>query len=101
METRTVEQIKIYKLILNPILGKYEDEGLVATSASYEALDKFFSGEQVEMYKDQGYNKGFRKGGLLEWFNASRYNSERGLIEDEWVDQEVFDRIKIYGNFIG
>lgn len=111
METRTVIQTRIYKLILNPVMGRSEDSVVVAWSTELDLLLAFYRGEEVPTWVDEGkddkgnsayrWHKNFKKGGPLEWFNPEgleylgtgqylNYFTGRG-IKDEWVSQEVID----------
>jgi hypothetical protein len=66
-------------LQLNPMRGHTEDIVQVAVAATKEELTAFVDGERVEPYMDVAdspfglgvctFNKIFRKGGPLEWFN--------------------------------
>jgi len=66
-----------YDLYMNPMAGRCENVQLVKRFPSIEAAQKFYEGELVESYQDPGadswgykrYNKSFRKGGPLEWYN--------------------------------
>lgn len=101
METRNITQIKVYKLILNPMTGRAEDENIAAMSTSKEGLENLLKEEKVEYYSDEGWNKNFRQGGLLEWYNYARGAWEKGeLIEEEWVEEDVYEEIKQLRNFI-
>lgn len=87
METRTIEQVKIYKLVLSRMTGRFEDSSLVAIAYSAERLKEFYEGEKVEHYKDGNWSKQFRQGGPLEWYNDIDWNRDTGVY-DEWTTQE-------------
>ena len=75
----------MFVLLLNDMrTAKIEDLQLIARAETKEALLQFIGNEIVDTYHDTGKNtfrkdhkfaKGFRKGGLLEWFNRP-YNDK-------------------------
>jgi hypothetical protein len=79
METRAVIEVKIYLLHLNPMQERIEAGRVVAISPSIEALMSFYKGEETAPYQEDGFNfltqqdhvwnKHFKKGGPLEWYN--------------------------------
>ena len=90
METRTIEQVKIYKLILNRMTGRFEDTSMVAIAYDEEKLKDFYDEELVERYKDENWSKTFRKGGPLEWNNPLEWSSYSGIYE-EWTTQDQIE----------
>ena len=96
METRMIQQVRIYKLILNG-MDRAEDGRLVAVSTSYSRLvDYYWSQVAHEGYRDEsGYYHTFIWGPLY-WCNPcycldlNRLSPYGFGISDEWVDIEVF-----------
>lgn len=120
METRQITQIKIWKLILNPMTGNTEDASLVAISDSRDKLLDWYRGERaVEPYVSIGesyfsakgdfpenlegqhrYHKVFKQGSRLEWMNPM-YNKDEldhygHGINWEWVSEDTLSGINIF-----
>jgi len=113
METKLVEQVKIYKLVLNPMRSSTEDGKMVAISYSKEKLLDWYKSEMAEKdYVEEGtpsfdcqgdshqWRKTFKKGSVLEWYNPINLfdrNSIEGLkhyghgIQEQWTFQEQFE----------
>ncbi len=92
METRTVEQAKVYYLIMNPVTDKAESGRIAMMSTSRENLISAYENEQVTIYDDSNFRKVFKQGGPLEWYNPVwTFDGVdpfgHGLSED-WVDME-------------
>jgi hypothetical protein len=90
METRTIEQVKIYRLLLNRMTGRFEDTGMVAIAYDEIKLMEFYNEELVERYKDEDWSKTFRQGGPLEWCNPLDWSDYSGIFT-EWTTQESID----------
>ena len=97
METRTVEEVRIYVLILNTF-GAAEEGTVVAVSDNYNKLvswyrDQFNPGGK---YNEDGWVKTFRKGSLIEYNNpcsSLELNDTHPFghgIHDEWISLEEF-----------
>ena len=92
METRTVQQVKIYYLIMNPVTDRAESGKIAIMSTSRQNLISAYENEQVAIYNDGNFSKVFKQGGPLEWYNPV-WTFEgvdpfgHGLSED-WVDME-------------
>ncbi len=70
METRTLEQVKVWKLILNPMTSNCEVANIVALSPNKEELIKWVKDQLApEPYLDERWSKVFKKGSPLEWYN--------------------------------
>ena len=100
METRIIRQVRLYKLILNPMTGRCESGSVVAISLDYCKLVAWYNSQKAPTeYRDGGWNKTFKKGSRLEWFNpvSSLELNELGVfghgIVDEWIPEGVFKRI--------
>jgi hypothetical protein len=92
METRLVEQVKVYYLIMNPVTDRAESGRIAMMSTSRQSLISAYENEQVAIYDDSNFRKVFKQGGPLEWYNPV-WTFEgvdpfgHGLSED-WVDME-------------
>jgi len=112
VETRQVEQILIWKLILNPMRANTEASNLVAWSDDKEKLLNWYRSQLVEPYSDNGspsfechgdthnWHKVFAKGSQLEWYNPmdneEGYQNHYGHgLQNEWVDVEVLPNITV------
>ena len=102
METRTINQVKLYILTMNPITDRTESGRIAAMSYSKQALIDFYNQESVERYEDDNWSKSFRKGGLLEWLNPL-YSFEIGHyghgIREEWANVDSLENIKYLYHF--
>jgi hypothetical protein len=92
METRTVQQAKVYYLIMNPVTDKAESGRIAMMSTSRQNLISAYENEQVAIYDDSNFRKVFKQGGPLEWYNPVwTFDGVdpfgHGLSED-WVDME-------------
>lgn len=92
-ETRTIEQVKIYYLVLNPMTDRAEACMIAAFSDDKERLMQWYNSLKVEGYNDGRYGKIFKKDSPLEWFNPM--DNEDGTLgffghglQSEWVDVE-------------
>lgn len=98
METRLVEQVKVYFLIMNPVTDKAESGRIAMMSTSRQDLITAYENEQVAIYDDGNFRKVFKQGGPLEWYNPV-WTFEgvdpfgHGLSED-WVDMQNLPNIK-------
>ena len=90
METRQVTEVKIYKLLLNPMPANYEKVNMVAISYDKQKLIDWYESLKVEPYKDERWSKVFKRGSKLEWSNPIEY-SQYGGVQEEWTTQENID----------
>ena len=101
METRTVQQVKIYCLIMNPVTDRAESGRISVMSFDKDRLIKFYEGEIVESYNDDRFRKVFKKGGPLEWYNPlwtlEGIDSFGHGLREEWIDSTNIDYVK--GNY--
>ncbi len=98
METRVVYEIKVYKLLLNPMHWRCEDGHIVALSTDPQKLLDWKNSFLVERYSEEwhpmwwSWNKTFAKGSVLEWYNDSgpwfRQDLINGMIAFEWISEE-------------
>lgn len=88
METRCLNQIKIWKLMLNNMTGQCEYSDIVVMSADRYKVEEYYESTKVEMYKDDRWNKQFKKGSLAEWFNDENLQCDKFM--EEWVDESFF-----------
>lgn len=98
METRLVQQAKIYYLIMNPVTDKAESGKIALMSTEKDKLIAVYENERVGVYNDGNFSKVFRQGGPLEWYNPvwtfeGVDHFGHGLSED-WVDVENLPHIK-------
>ncbi len=109
MEVRTVRQIKVYKLQLNPVTGSAEDFRVAAVSTDYDKLVEWYRNLEVEPYQDKDpddmhcyckyFWKHFRKCSSLEYYNplsttATPVNSNCGIFA-EWINEDTFHEIMV------
>ena len=98
METRTIQQVKVYYLIMNPVTDRAESGKITMMSTNRDSLITAYENERVEVYDDGNFRKVFKLGGPLEWFNPvwtfdGRDTFGHGLSED-WVDMENLNNIQ-------
>jgi len=92
METRQIEQVKIYGLILNT-MGRAEDGALVALASSEEALREFYQSQLLETSERIGSWCYSFKEGVLRSYNpsglqdASEHHYGHGIF-NQWVQRE-------------
>lgn len=99
METRTLEQVKIYTLVLNDMRSaKIENLTLTPYIATeMEVLEEWVESQMSDgKWQDGNWSKVFKKGSELEWFNRPSdldgLNNEFGEgIRWEWVEQEQLE----------
>ena len=94
METRIIEQVKVYILWMNPMTGRAESRRIAAISCNKQKLIDFYHAEEAEQsYQDGEWDKAFKQGSVLEWFNPL-YNEAyfdgldhfgHGICE-EWIE---------------
>ena len=74
METRTVEQVLIYYLVLNPMRDRTEAANIVAISYEKQKLIDWYNSEKADKpYEDNNWSKSFKKEGSLEWYNPVNF----------------------------
>ena len=104
METRTITEVKTYKLILNPVYGQAEYVRLAAFSDDYDRLYDFYMSELTnDVVQEDGFFRYFRKGPLYNYNLAYHINLQQPDdyygpgITYQWVPLDTFDEIKEYG----
>lgn len=96
METRTITQVRVYKLILNPMTANAEAGEIVAISTDYQKLVDWYESQKApEMWRDGRWNKTFAEGSPLEWYNPDNIELNAPScfgqgIRDEWVKEETY-----------
>lgn len=105
METRQITEVKIYKLILNPMRSNTEDATIVAIAYERQKLiDWYNSLKAIEVLVEEGapsfechgdshrWHKTFKIGSELEWYNPCG-NFERNHyghgISEEWAREQA------------
>ena len=98
METRSVEQTKIYFLVMNPVTDRAESGNIVLVSTSRDSIINFYNNERVETYSDDRFRKSFRQGGPFEWYNLLYdFNNVSHFghgIKEEWVLSSELSQIQ-------
>ena len=104
METRMVQQVKLYCLIMNPVTDRAESGRIAVTSFDKNRLLEFYQSEIVDSYKDDYYHKVFRKDGPLEWYNPlwtlDGVDSFGHGLREEWIDSTNIDYVKTKYYFV-
>lgn len=105
METRTITQVRLYKLILNPMQAPQIEIGeIVAVSTEYEKLVEWYKSQLApEPWRDGRWYKVFAEGTPLEWYNPENIELNAPCsfghgIKDEWVTEETYLNV-VSGNF--
>lgn len=101
METRTIQQCRLYVLVLNKMTRSAESGEIVAVSDDYHKLVEWYNSQFSEIpYNEDGWYKEFKKDSPLEWYNPV---NNIGLnmtgywvhgIHDEWIDIEELSLIQ-------
>jgi hypothetical protein len=109
METRTVEEVKIFKLILNDMRSLKVELGTLTPHISFsrETMEAFIRGEKneggswVDHLGHKEWHKVFRKGSELEWYNCpedlSYIDSFGHGISFEWIPKEELELLESSG----
>ena len=92
VEVRTVQEGRIYILVLNPIDGAAEDGSIVAISDDYNRIVGWYQDQFAsEQWKDGSWYKTFTRDSPLEWYNPC-YSLELNDIQpfghgihDKWI----------------
>lgn len=70
MEKRTMIQVKLFILCLNPMRDRMEARRPVILATSFEKLKEWYFEQKADKpYDDNGYYKEFKKDSELEWLN--------------------------------
>lgn len=102
-ETRTITQVKVWKLLMNPVNGRMESREMVVFSDDIAKLLKYYNDSKVEPYKEESgrgnghkWHLSFSPTSKLRYFNP--ITSPDLLPNDyghglfwEWVDIDVFE----------
>lgn len=99
METRTVEQVRLYVLALNTF-NRAEDSAVACVSDSYDRLVEFYNSQVLEIgYRENGWYFSFKEG-RLRYFNPCHSLVLGDLdmygngIHSEWCDIEKYYEIQ-------
>jgi len=101
-ETRMIEEVKVYALLMQGMTNNSENIQLMALSFEKQKLIDWHNEQLVEPYEDDGpdnfnegtksYHKVFRKGGPLEWMNPVENFDQLGMfghgIIFDWVNED-------------
>lgn len=107
METRIIEQTKVYKLICNPMSGCAEETVICAISTNYDTLVRWYNEQFADKaYREDHFFKQFKKGSPLEWYNPI-HNTGLGDVStfghgitEEWVDTRTLQEVIARGNYL-
>ena len=107
MEARSITQVRIYKLILNPMAGRCEDGTIVAISGDYNRLVSWYEEQKAPTpYRDDsGWYRTFAEDSPLHWYNPAdtlELNCPDHWghgITDEWVYEDVWHNVRSSGRF--
>lgn len=98
METRLVEQVKIYCLVMNPVTDRAESGNIAMMSFDKNKLIDAYNNEATDSYKDDYYHKVFKKNGPLEWYNPlwtlDGLDSFGHGLREEWIDSSNINYVK-------
>jgi hypothetical protein len=104
MEKRTIEQVKIYYFVMNPVTDRAEYGSIAMMSYDRDKLIAAYHSEYVERYQDDRFQKVFRQGGPLEWYNPiwdmDQVDSFGHGLYSFWVDQENLNSLIEKHHFI-
>lgn len=106
-EMRTVTQVRMYLLILNPMTDRAEAKRIVAVSDDYVRLVNWYTAQfAYGTWKDDTWWKTFKQGSPIEWYNPCGslelndiYPFGHG-IKDEWIKEDRYHEILHSGEFL-
>lgn len=101
MESRTVTQVKVHILRLNPMTDRMEAQRIVAVSLDKDKLIEWYNTQKCEPYTDDRWHKSFQQGGPLEWFNPPMHAVEECDPHFGHGIQSVWDNIENYESYEG
>jgi len=109
IQTRTITQVLVWKLILNPMTSNTESSELVAWSDDKDKLLEWYNNHIVTPYTENGHStfechgtshdwyKTFEKGSILEWYNPmspdGTVNHYGQGLQCEWVNEDILPNI--------
>ena len=107
METRNIQEVRIYVLVLNTF-GSAKEGEIVAVSDDYNRLVDWYN-QQINpegKYRENGWYKTFKKGSLIEYNNPCRSLEPNATspfghgIHDEWIPMETFHLLRSRYNVV-
>lgn len=104
METRTITQVKVYVLSMNPVTDRAERNDNVAIATEREKLIDWYKQQFAEeVWQDDRFRKSFKKGSPLEWYNKlddAELTGEHSLfghgIHEMWINEDVYRDVNIF-----
>ena len=114
METRQITQVKVYKLVLNPMRGNTENASMMAIALDKQKLLQWYESQKAPApFVEAGsgsfechggshnWHKTFNSGSPLEWCNpmdSIEPNHYGHGIQEEWVTEDSLNRFRRNGN---
>jgi hypothetical protein len=107
METRTVNQIKIWKLVMHA--RNRDDWDLVAVSADRDVLTEWYKNQQCDEYEEYieglgSYKKNFKQGTRLEWYEPVEIENEvmdyEYGVSWEWINETELPILKNFNSWL-
>lgn len=103
MEKRVMEEVKLYKLVMNPITANAETGCIVAISTEIENLERFLKEQEGPFpFRDSSGYQHFFKEGPLYWYNPLMMSARcwgHG-IQSEWVYVETYNELRNSGQYM-
>lgn len=100
---------RYYCLFLNPMTGRMEERNAVAVSDNPAVLQRILDECRCEPYQDKGdyygsekaWNKSFKKGSELEWFNPPEHCGDGyGIVELGTKEEYLAPIAKQFDEFV-
>lgn len=106
MNTRTVVEVELFILTLNPVNGRCEEGNIVAISPSYEKLRNWYKSQFADTpYTEEGYRLRF-KDGPIKYYNPAYFvdvdktDMNGHGVRRIWVNITQLDHLRERYNFI-
>lgn len=100
-EERTVNQIKIYKLVMNPVMANAEAESIALVSTEKQKLIDYHNQNLLKEYdRSTPIVRSYKEGSLLWGYNrlddVEQISLFRHGIHVEWCDENIFNTQTLY-----